>query len=179
MRDYRLNSLFGATAPIAQNPPVLGPNGQKSEQANAGWTFLTGDKLRHRECGATVPFDNGIKESLDRSVGRSHRRHACQSIQSPERLAWFAQVKRLHFSTGNDGPACGAQRDADSLTDTAAASGDYRGSHVVCHKMAFIGSFTIIPSVCSSPSNEFDADDDFGVQLSTFQKQKIFASSWE
>jgi len=68
MRDYGLDSLFGATPPIAQNPPVLGPNGQKSEQANAGWTFLTGDNLPHRECEGTVPFDNGIKELLDRSV---------------------------------------------------------------------------------------------------------------
>jgi hypothetical protein len=41
-------------------------------------------------------------------------------------------LKRLHFSTRNDhGPASGAQRNADSLADTAAASGDYRGSHVV------------------------------------------------
>jgi hypothetical protein len=41
-------------------------------------------------------------------------------------------LKRLHFSTGNDyGPASGTQRNADSLADTAAASGNYRGSHVV------------------------------------------------
>jgi len=41
-------------------------------------------------------------------------------------------LKCHHFSTGNDhGPASGAQRNADSLADTAAASGDYRGSHVV------------------------------------------------
>jgi hypothetical protein len=41
-------------------------------------------------------------------------------------------LKRLHFSTSNDaGPASGAQRKADSLADTAAAPGDYGGSHVV------------------------------------------------
>src|SRR5262249_55947247 len=56
-------------------------------------------------------------------------------------------LKRLHFSAGNDdGPASGAQRKADSLADTAAASGDYRGPHVVCHKMPFIGSLTIMQS---------------------------------
>jgi len=48
------------------------------------------------------------------------------------RAASTPRLKRLHFSTGNDhGPASGAQRNADSLADTAAASGDYRGSHVV------------------------------------------------
>jgi hypothetical protein len=41
-------------------------------------------------------------------------------------------LKRLHFSTGNhDGPASAAQRKPDSLADTAAASGDYRGPHVL------------------------------------------------
>jgi hypothetical protein len=46
---------------------------------------------------------------------------------------------------------------AHSATQTArpipaAACGDYRGSHVVWHKMAFIGSLTIIPSEASLAS---------------------------
>src|SRR6516164_3822436 len=83
-----------------------------------------------QECEATVPFDHGIKELFDRSVVsdigdmRLNQSRALGELPGP--------LKRLHFSTRNDdGPAGAAQRKADSLADTAAASGDYRGPHVL------------------------------------------------
>jgi hypothetical protein len=82
-----------------------------------------------QECEVTVPFDHGIKELFDRSVvgdigdTRLNQSRALSELPGP--------LKRLHFSTGNhDGPASAAQRKPDSLADTAAASGDYRGPHV-------------------------------------------------
>jgi hypothetical protein len=83
-----------------------------------------------QECEATVAFDHGIKELLDRSVVG----HIGDTLlNQPRALSELpGPLKCLHFSTGNDhGPASGAQRNADSLADTAAASGNYRGSHVV------------------------------------------------
>jgi hypothetical protein len=65
-----------------------------------------------------VGFQRQVRH-VDNCLGR---------YQSPERVP--GPLKRLHFSTGNyHGPASGDN--ADSLADTAAASGDYRGSHVV------------------------------------------------
>ena len=80
-----------------------------------------------------MPFDHGIKELLDRRVVsdvghmRLNQSGALSELPGP--------LKRFHFSTGDDdGPASGAQRQTNSLADPAAASSDYRGSHVVCHK---------------------------------------------
>ena len=79
-----------------------------------------------QECEATVPFNHSIKELLDRSVVGDvgdmclNQSRALSELPGP--------LKRLHSSTGNDdGPAGGAQRKADSLADTAAPSGNYRG----------------------------------------------------
>jgi hypothetical protein len=76
-----------------------------------------------QECEATVPFDHGIKELLDRSVVG----HIGDLRVNPGSLKSSVST----FRPARTVQPAGAQRNADGLADTAAASGDYRGSHVV------------------------------------------------